>query len=481
MFFRARIALAAAVVILAGTVLSATLAGSILRDSARMAVSQRVTEAQEAFGALERMRGIEVTNDAVRFAREDESAQVFDKGAGDPQRQAAFNAVEVFNARLSKDGHKADIVALLGANGHVVARDLNIGVLFDEDLKAKYPAVGKALNGTANKDLWLFDGKMYRVALAPVRSKAGQVVGAMLIGYVSSAKDADGDHKKLGVHVAYFLDGKIQASSFAKEGQESAEEKGIADAIFGAGKPAETAAAGDLSKNFTIKIAGEDFVAAAGPLPGNLTHSKSGFVVLASTTAAEAALSRVSSLFYALGALALLCALGATLGTALRFVRPLDDIETGVTEVINGNHDYTFESTSPDYEGLANALNVMVARLTGRPDPTDDELGGGTPDNSGRWQTGVEIDSNTTGPQLSVENARIAAEPEETYFKRTFEEYVASRKQTNESTEGVTLDGFTKQLRAQEEPLKQKFGVSRVRFKVVVKDGKTTLKPIPIP
>ena len=62
------------------------------------------------------------------------------------------------------------------------------------------------LDGTANKDLWMFDGHMVRVAVGPIRSKAGQVVGALLVGYVSSAQDAAADRKKLGVHVAYFLD-----------------------------------------------------------------------------------------------------------------------------------------------------------------------------------------------------------------------------------------------------------------------------------
>jgi hypothetical protein len=137
MFFRARIALVAALVIVGGTVLTAMLAAGALKDTAATAVDARVGEAQAAMGALERIRGIEVTADATRLAREDESAQVFEKPAGDAQRQAAFAAVEVYNARFAKENHKADIVAILGANGHVVARDLNIGVLYDEDLKAK--------------------------------------------------------------------------------------------------------------------------------------------------------------------------------------------------------------------------------------------------------------------------------------------------------------------------------------------------------
>ncbi len=485
MLFRARIALVAALVIIGGTVLCATIAGSALKSSAVDGVSARVNQAQEAFASLERMRGIEVTNDAARFAREDESAQVFDKAAGDPQRQAAFAAVEVFNTRLSKDGHKADIVAILGANGHVVARDLNIGVMFDDDLKAKYPAVGKALDGIAIKDLWLFDGHMYRVAVAPIRSKAGQVVGAVLVGYVTSAKDAIADHKRLGVDVAYFFDGKIHASSFAKDGVESLEEKDIGTQLF-SGQQAEAAAAGELSKNFNLTVAGKPYIAAAGPLPGNMTRSKSGFLVLSSVGDAEAGVAKVVMMFYGLGALAVLCVLGAAVGTAMRFVRPLDGIESGVADVINGNHEFTFETTSPDFEGVANALNVMVARLTGRPDPSDDDDLGGGGGGSSRVAntTGPEVpidNTQATGPQLSPENARIAAEPDDVYVKRTFDEYIAARKENGESIEGLSLANFGQKLRANEEQQKAKYGTPRVRFKVVVKDKVTTLKPIPIP
>jgi hypothetical protein len=309
----------------------------------------------------------------------------------------------------------------------------------------------------------------------------------VLVGYVTSAKDAAADRKKLGAHVAYYFDGKIHASSFSKEGGlESVEEKDIAKALFGGGEgvaAAQGAAEGNLSKNFAVDVAGEHYLAATGPLPGNHTKSKSGFVVLVSLTEAQASIMKVQALFYALGAIGLLAMLGAAVGTAIRFVRPLDGIETGVAEVINGNHDYVFESTSPDFEGLANSLNLMVARLLGRPDPTDDDEAPSSGGGGGRgpaWQD-VAVEPNATGPQLSAENARIAAEPEADYFRRTFEEYLAARKANGESVDGLTLDNFTQKLRGNEEQLKAKYGTRAVRFKVVVKDNTTTLKPIPIP
>jgi hypothetical protein len=477
--YRARIPLTAAVVV-AATMLAVLLSvRATLGGRVQATVQQRVERAQRTWPSLDLLRGIDLTNETARFARDDEFGAVFEKKSADEARQAAFVAVSARNARLAAEGRKADLVAVVGANGHVVARDLNINAMYDDDLKARYPSVGKALDGVADKDVWNFDGHLYRVGAAPIRSRAGAVVGALVVGYVASANDAQADRDKLGCQVAYFLDGKIHASSFKKEGGESAEEKQLAAQLFDGPKLADAAIAGSLSKPTVVKIGSEDFLAATGPLPGNLTRSKSGFVVLSSLTAAGSSLASVTFLVLVLGLVGLLVAVGAAVLTAMRFLQPLDHLESGVAEVINGNRDYSFDTPSKDFEGLANGLNVMLARLLGRPDPSDDDLGG---DGEGqqRWGGELSVDATATGPQTSPELAALAEEPEEQYLRRVFDEYVAARKQTNEGTDGLTFDGFVQKIGQNEAALKQKYGARMVRFKVVVKNGQTTLKPYPI-
>jgi hypothetical protein len=477
--YRARILLAAAVAIGLTTIAVLLSVRATLGGAADAQLQRRVERAQATWPSLDLLRGIDLTNETAKLARDDEFGAVFDKRGSDETRQAAFVAVAARNGRLEAEGRKADLVAVVGANGRVVARDLNINAMYDDDLKGRYPSVGKALDGVANKDVWNFDGHLYRVGAAPIRSRAGAVVGALVIGYVASGVDSQADRDKLGTEVAYFLDGKIHASSFKKEGGESAEEKALASQLFDGPRLADGALAGNMTKPQTIKIGGEEFVAAAGPLPGNLTRSKSGFVVLASLTAAHASLGSVEFLILVLGFVALLVAVGAVVLTAMRFLQPLDQIESGVSEVINGNRDYAFDSPSRDLEGLANALNVMLARLLGRPDPTDDEIGdSGTQQQ--RWGGELAVDASTTGPQTSPELAALAGEPEDQYVKRTFDEYVAARRQTNEGTEGLTFDGFAQKLKQNETALMKKYNARMVRFKVVVKSGQTTLKPYPI-
>ena len=109
------------------------------------------------------------------------------------------------------------------------------------------------------------------------------------------------------------------------------------------------------------------------------------------------------------GVLAILVALGAAVMTALRFIKPLDQIELGVAEIINGNIDYTFKPVGPDFEGLSNSLNVMMARLLGRDEPNEDQVEEEA-DEASRWQSEqmlVEEVAAPTGGRATIPRSRL--------------------------------------------------------------------------
>jgi len=476
--YRARIALAVAIVIAALTGVSAWTIAAKIASATQASVDAEVIHAQQAFPKLELLRGLELTNVTSAMAHEDEFSQALSK-TGDAQRNAAFVAVQARNARLEGKGRKADIIAVVGANGRVVCRDLNINAMYDEDLKAKLPALAKALEGLAVKDVWVWEQRLYNVGLAPIRSSTGTVAGVLLVGYAASSKDASDDKDRTGSEVAIFFDKKIQASSWKKSGGESTEEKSLGTQLFDGPKLAEQLGGGQMTKPVVVKIAGEDYVAAAGPLTGNLSQLPSaGYVVLKSLSAVRAPLAMLEWWVVLLGVFGVVGAVASAVLTALRFLTPLDAVERGVAEVINGNHDYQFEASSPDTEGLANGLNVMMARLLGRPDPNEDDLGGNG--NGGGSGDELAVDSTSTGQHTTPENTALAQEPLETYLPRLFKEYVAARQKNGESTDGLTIESFTTKVKQTEAGLIGKFNCRAVRFKVVVKDGQTTLKPVPI-
>jgi hypothetical protein len=132
-----------------------------------------------------------------------------------------------------------------------------------------------------------------------------------------------------------------------------------------------------------------------------------------------------------------------------------------------------------DLDGLAHALNVMLARLLGRPEPGEEEF-----DEQGNLVHAgtVNFDTEELANLSAADTAAmdLAQEPEPEYYSRLFKEYVRGREQVGEPTESVTYENFVAKLRLNESNLKAKYQCSAVRFRVVVKDDKVSLKPVPI-
>jgi hypothetical protein len=63
-------------------------------------------------------------------------------------------------------------------------------------------------------------------------------------------------------------------------------------------------------------------------------------------------------------------------------------------------------------------------------------------------------------------------------FGQIFSKYVETRRERNEPTHAITREALAKQLSESTERLKQKHGGKPIDFEVVVKDGKTILRPV---
>jgi hypothetical protein len=162
--------------------------------------------------------------------------------------------------------------------------------------------------------------------------------------------------------------------------------------------------------------------------------------------------------------------------THRRLVAQVDQIELGVTDIINGNVDRTFRPVGAELDGLANGLNVMLARLLGRPEPGEEEFDEeGNPIIPGR----VDFEEGEEKPAVDPDLASLAKESEPDYYKRVFTEYVAARKASG-SPDDVSFENFIAKLKVNEGKLKAQYNCRAVRFRVVTKDNKVSLKPVPI-
>jgi len=488
---RMKIGLVAAIVLLALTGGLYSVVTKELKDTVVQEVETEVSRGQRMHQSIARLEALDFANLVAGLSHRAAIVGVFDKGDVTGRRQAAFEQCEEVNSFLQKGGsRKADIVVILDSAGKVIARDLNVNAMYGEDLRSKYPAVALALRGEPTKDIWTFGGRMTRVAVAPVVHPDGSTKGALLVGYVIDARDAQLKRDLLGVDVGYFHDGKMATSSFVSEGAgESAKEDGnktqaLNTVLFQSAEKwgQDAVTKGKSTDLFHLSLDGREYAAIAAPLQGNAFSKTSGVVVLKSVSDILEPVSDVGVKIIGFGILAIVVALGASVMTALRFIKPLDKIELGVAEIINGNIDYMFKPVGQDFEGLSNALNVMLARLLGREEPNEEE-GEDEADEANKWKSEqmlVEEASAAAAAGGDPEAASLGQEAEPIYFARIFNEYNTALKSQGKPTKGITVQAFTAKLRLIEGGLKQKWKCRMVRFRVNAKGDQVTLKPVPI-
>ncbi|HSN28959.1 MAG TPA: MXAN_5187 C-terminal domain-containing protein, partial [Kofleriaceae bacterium] len=270
---------------------------------------------------------------------------------------------------------------------------------------------------------------------------------------------------------------------FTKSGateEDTAKGKQLSD-ILKSGKVVQSS-----SQSVKVKIDGVDYYAAAIPMPRKTTSSKrmpkdyppvtAGAMVLSPVTDVAGTGATIKIFIILLGAGALAISMLGLYLSHRRLIAQVDSIELGVTDIINGNVDRTFRPVGPELDGLANGLNVMLARLLGRPEPGEEEFDDeGNPIIPGR----VEFEEGEEKPQTDPDLAALAQESEPDYYKRVFTEYVAARKAVG-SPDDVSFENFIAKLKVNEGKLKAQYQCRAVRFRVITKDNKVSLKPVPI-
>lgn len=465
---------------------------------------RRLAKAQELLIQNSSLEMLALLKDTEQLAHDPDLVKSLTSGSGPNSRQAEL-AFQKFRSKLAGDGDKKqqrrppDIMALTDENGKLVALMSGDKPVFNpipdtylKEGKVKYPALARAIEQhQITSEVWDYEnlGPM-KAGVAPVYDKEiDNIAGTVILAYAMSAVEAKDQQKLLGTDVAYFYGDRVSATSMGPAGSEKKGGKAAAirEALFKGDKPLAAAAFKSdigLSDVITIDIEGDEYWASAGrmprfstqPFPPGYPDAPAGAMVMMSRDKELAPLATVKVAILLVGLGSIVVALLGMFIAARRILHPLDEIETGVNDIINGNLERTFRPVGSDLDGLANALNVLLARLLGRPEPGDEEY-----DEEGNVirPSGLAVDTEGLSQQ-DAEAVTLAAEPEGQYLQRTYEQYVAARRQTGEGTQGIDYDGFVAKLRQNESVLKGKYQCRAVRFKVVTKDGKVTLKPVPI-
>ena len=134
---RMKIGLIAAVALAGLTAIFHIAITATLKESIRQNVESRVARAQRIYRDISQLSGLKLANLAAERARSPEVLAVLEKSDPAARQSAAYEICEKLNQQFKQDGRKADLVAILDANGKIVGRDLNPNADVGLDLRAK--------------------------------------------------------------------------------------------------------------------------------------------------------------------------------------------------------------------------------------------------------------------------------------------------------------------------------------------------------
>ncbi|MCX5747938.1 MAG: hypothetical protein NT062_36200 [Proteobacteria bacterium] len=464
-----------------------------------------LVRAHQVVQQLAQLESIDVQNKAERLAADPAFlAAIHTTNDSERGMQAQKGFLQFLsNDKEQQSGKRPETLALVDDKGQIVAvfESPNIvkkawlvppkedtSILPGVNYILGLPMVSGEAEGKRHRmvisDLWKNGENLMKVGIAPIVDPDATptardadnvaIVGAIVVAYAQTSTEAQRDRGLLGTEIAYFDGNKVAASSFTK-GNAKDEDTQRAQAL--------NASLASLKDKQTITVGDKTYIAAAvtmprkatQKLPDNYPKVSAGAVVMAPVLpASSAAAVKMSILMVGIGALVF-----AVLGIYLshrRLIAQVDQIEQGVNDIINGNVDRTFRPVGEELDGLANGLNVMLARLLGRPEPGDEEFDEeGNPIVPGRVEFEEGDEQSRTDPDLAM----LAQESEPDYYKRVYTEYLTARKAAGNPDE-VSFESFIAKLKVNEGKLKAQYQCRAVRFRVVSKDNKVSLKPVPI-
>ncbi|HKU39432.1 MAG TPA: MXAN_5187 C-terminal domain-containing protein [Polyangiales bacterium] len=496
-----------AVVVLLGLVAYFTVSNQV-RNLLSNQLDSDIDNSRVLFDRSFRLSTLEFESRVAERAATRQLRDIFSGLDLDSRRTRAYDAAEATHGWFgdpARGGRGApDIVVVVDETGTAIARNGARNVMFGTPLLPAIPALGRALkSGEAQHDVWLEkeQNKVLQTAVAPIRSESGTVLGALIVGYDLSNGLAANEARVLGRDVAFLVDGKVYSSSldgsaardlraqlFEKNAQST---KGILGSPSGSSQP------------WRAKLAGDDYIGITSRLP--LAESLPvGFAVLGNRTEATqiANVANVILIMMVLGAL-LVIGYGLAIGTSI--MRPIEQIEEGVLQVINGRTDLRLETDSAELGGLAFRINQLLNVFTGTEEASEDEEGKiSVPPSEGHWKDDAFADERARGAS-SAKNPAVAApaaggaaaagsaedvvddaavagelakEAEETYQERLYREYVSAKQALGENVSNIPKDRFWQRLAGRAEALVQKHGCRMVRFQVHTLDNQVVLRPV---
>jgi hypothetical protein len=372
------------------------------------------------------------------------------------------------------------LVVLVDSHGRSVGRNGST-LMRNDDLGAVYPGLKEAIaTGHSGSDVWVNKERndQYLVSYAPVRDTSGAILGAIVAGTtlndeLSRVSDATtgralalvipaGDGLTLVAHSTLSsagLEAAVNANSGAKDSIKSVLVSGHSSAV----------AAGDVfigAAAFDGIGGGKHAVALVAEVPASVIDNPSS---LATPILAVMGLGLV-----------LVVVGGWLLGNYI--TRPINMLEEGLLQILNGQSDKRFELDHSDLGGLAFRIDQLLNQLMGvEEDTTDAEGRVSKAPAASNFTDAMSVDEKPPMSEQSVAiAAQLGAEPEVQYYARLYREYIAAKRALGEATDHITEQAFASRIQGMERDASNKHG-RPVRYQVKATGKEVILIAIPLP
>ncbi len=403
-------------------------------------------------------------------------------------------------------GRSPTFMALVDRRGVVLHRDKDTRQFVGESLADNYISLNTVLStGTARSDIWsaremasigLSEEKegqrkaetgtrtsLIRIGMAPFIGDDGRVMGGICVGWSLSDRRATEIGQDLGAGVIFLEGDNYVASSrgLPMVGGETISKlmaRRVERKTFG---KADGAVEFDGLQAVPVELGGGRYFGAAGVMAGSEREGMHTFLLLVSMDDLKSPFRTFSWALLLLGGLAVVIVLLMVFLMSKHFLKPIDEIYNGVNEVMSGDLDYSFGVYSRETEGLSYALNGLLSKLLGRPEPDDEEEPGEETDTPPEATVELGPLPDTTVSAAQEPAASLGRETDDSHYKRVFEEYVSALDKFGEDISAFTFDVFRQRVDVNVRVIKDRYECDKVRFVVGAdSEGKPVLNPLPI-
>ncbi len=381
-----------------------------------------------------------------------------------------------------------DYVAVVDESGRVLAEKGTYVDKWDRIEKRVLSVVSNPKN-VAALDVWFMGDTPLTVGLAPIVS-GGAIIGGIIVGQ-SLNNETKTDRDALGIDVVLRVKGK-NTQGQDREFIRTTVTNGMTDTVENFFAKQGLGGRGNVRRSEIANGAQSRTVVYQG-LSGVFLSAEMMIGVLLNTENIVHQASEAHSMIFIACFFAALFAVGGCLLILANFFRPIEALDQGILELLNGNLDFWFDPDSEEMTSrMSQNLNILVCQLSGRPLPPDeDSVGAADWANDQLFVEDLNLEelaaSNTKLPSgdspsgtYSLAMLRVLQDPDDVYLRKTFSDYVEALEKSGQPRRGLTFQIFETELNKKSAKIRQSFDCKELRFIVEVENGRASLRPVPV-